>query len=92
MVIENVLGGKCEPKGWAITEVVEKGDGAWAKVRCVFPSLSLLHVWWSMLTIASQGSTIEHGGDKGNGSLANMGWTGKRGESLPPVWVVVHKI
>ena len=33
MVIENVLGGKAEPKGWAITEVVEKGDGAWAKVR-----------------------------------------------------------
>lgn len=32
MVIENVLGGKAEPKGWAITEVVEKGDGAWAKV------------------------------------------------------------
>lgn len=31
MVIENVLKGK-EPKGWAITEVVEKGDGAWAKV------------------------------------------------------------
>ena len=33
MVIENVLGGKAEPKGWAVTEVVEKGDGAWAKVR-----------------------------------------------------------
>jgi hypothetical protein len=32
MVIENVLAGKAEPKGWAITEVVEKGDGAWAKV------------------------------------------------------------
>jgi hypothetical protein len=32
MVIENVLAGKGEPKGWAITEVVEKGDGAWAKV------------------------------------------------------------
>ena len=31
MVIENVLKGK-EPNGWAITEVVEKGDGAWAKV------------------------------------------------------------
>lgn len=30
MVIENVLKGK-DPKGWAITEVVEKGDGAWAK-------------------------------------------------------------
>ena len=35
MVIENVLGGKAEPKGWAITEVVEKGDGAWAKVRSI---------------------------------------------------------
>jgi hypothetical protein len=32
MVIENVLAGKAAPKGWAITEVVEKGDGAWAKV------------------------------------------------------------
>ena len=36
MVIENVLSGKAEPKGWAITEVVEKGDGAWAKVRLAF--------------------------------------------------------
>lgn len=35
MVIENVLGGKAEPKGWAITEVVEKGDGAWAKVSAI---------------------------------------------------------
>jgi hypothetical protein len=33
MVIENVLSGKAEPKGWAITEVIERGDGAWAKVR-----------------------------------------------------------
>lgn len=38
MVIENVLAGKAAPKGWAITEVVEKGDGAWAKVsrNCLF--------------------------------------------------------
>jgi hypothetical protein len=33
MVIENVLSGKNDPKGWAITEVVERGDGAWSKVR-----------------------------------------------------------
>lgn len=69
MVIENVLSGKCEPKGWAITEVVEKGDGAWAK-----------------------GTTIEHGGDRAGASLESMGWTGKRGGALPPVWVVVHKV
>jgi hypothetical protein len=31
MVIENVLKGADAGK-WAITEVVEKGDGAWAKV------------------------------------------------------------
>lgn len=42
MVIENVLGGKAEPKGWAITEVVEKGDGAWAKVRQTLPPTILL--------------------------------------------------
>ena len=44
MVIENVLGGKAEPKGWAVTEVVEKGDGAWAKVRLILlPNFPLIN-------------------------------------------------
>lgn len=45
-----------------------------------------------MLTLQSQGTTIEYDGDKAGGSLASMGWTGKRGDALPPVWVVVHKV
>lgn len=45
-----------------------------------------------MLTLRSQGTTIEYDGDKAGGSLASMGWTGKRGDALPPVWVVVHKV
>jgi hypothetical protein len=110
MVIENVLAGKGEPKGWAITEVVEKGDGAWAKV-CdssearirAFPKLNFLtafnihfgpHSIRSKANISSptQGTTIEHGGERAGASLSSMGWTGKRGDGLPPVWVVVHRV
>ncbi|KAM0718047.1 hypothetical protein Q7P37_006379 [Cladosporium fusiforme] len=70
MVIENVISKKGDDaKGWAVTEVVERGDGMWSK-----------------------GTTIEYGSDKAGGSLSTMGWTGKRGDALPPVWVVVHKI
>jgi hypothetical protein len=36
MVIENVLKGAEGADRWAITEVVEKGDGAWAKVSLFF--------------------------------------------------------
>lgn len=36
MVIENVLKGAADAGRWAITEVVEKGDGAWAKVSISF--------------------------------------------------------
>lgn len=33
MVIENVTHKKGDDaKGWAVTEVVERGDGAWSKV------------------------------------------------------------
>lgn len=38
-----------------------------------------------------QGTTIEYTSDKANGTLASMGWTAKRGDSTPPVWVTVHK-
>ncbi|KAK5137153.1 hypothetical protein LTR08_000658 [Meristemomyces frigidus] len=69
-VIERTLGvtdaEKC--KGWAISEVLERGDGQWAK-----------------------GSTIEYASDKAKGTLASMGWNARRGDALPPVWVVVHK-
>ena len=39
MVIENVLKGADAGK-WAITEVVEKGDGAWAKVSSLYTTLT----------------------------------------------------
>jgi len=39
-----------------------------------------------------QGTTIEYGSDKANGTLASMAWNGKRGKSLPPVWLTVHKV
>jgi hypothetical protein len=46
-----------------------------------------------MLTFSSlQGTTIEYAGERAGCSLASMGWTGKRGWPLPPVWVVVHKV
>ena len=41
---------------------------------------------------SSQGTTIEYAGERAGCSLASMGWTGKRGDVLPPVWVVVHKV
>lgn len=92
MVIENVLGGKAEPKGWAITEVVEKGDGAWAKVRSSTAArLPLINENLTNKLSTQQGTTIEYGGDRAGSSLSSMGWTGRRGDSLPPVWVVVHK-
>jgi hypothetical protein len=99
MVIENVLAGKAEPKGWAITEVVEKGDGAWAKVcDASVASTSNAANTHSKMRIhtntssPTKGTTIEHGGERAGCSLSSMGWTGKRGEGLPPVWVVVHKV
>lgn len=72
MVMENVLRKRGdEAQGWALTEVMEAGNGCWVK-----------------------GSTIEYGSERAKGSLASMGWTGKRGEKdgLPPVWCVVHKV
>jgi hypothetical protein len=40
-----------------------------------------------------QGTTIEYAGERAGCSLSSMGWTGKRGTpSMPPVWVVVHKV
>ncbi|KAK3709995.1 hypothetical protein LTR37_010614 [Vermiconidia calcicola] len=41
--------------------------------------------------IWDKGSTIEYDSDKAKGSLKSMGWSVKRGDVLPPVWVVVHK-
>jgi hypothetical protein len=100
MVIENVLAGKAAPKGWAITEVVEKGDGAWAKVcdasetssEHSYPRTEDRHCVRANTSSPTQGTTIEHGGERAGASLSSMGWTGKRGEGLPPVWVVVHKV
>jgi hypothetical protein len=63
MVIENVLAGKAAPKGWAITEVVEKGDGAWAKVRALSGRKKILTSFGTKLTFlltnrAPQSSTV----------------------------------
>lgn len=45
-----------------------------------------------MLTWEAQGTTVEYDSDKAGGSLESMGWNAKRGDALPPVWLVVHKI
>ncbi|GAB1735343.1 hypothetical protein NU219Hw_g2981t1 [Hortaea werneckii] len=39
-----------------------------------------------------KGTTVAYGSDKATVSLASMGWNGKRGKSLPPVWLTVHKV
>ncbi|KAI7340635.1 hypothetical protein KC315_g571 [Hortaea werneckii] len=39
-----------------------------------------------------KGTTVAYGSDKAKVSLASMGWNGKRGKSLPPVWLTVHKV
>ncbi|KAI7164815.1 hypothetical protein KC349_g492 [Hortaea werneckii] len=39
-----------------------------------------------------KGTTVAYGSDKAKVSLASMGWNGKRGKALPPVWLTVHKI
>ncbi|KAI7488234.1 hypothetical protein KC351_g2142 [Hortaea werneckii] len=39
-----------------------------------------------------KGTTVAYGSDKAKVSLASMGWNGRRGKSLPPVWLTVHKI
>ncbi|EME81260.1 uncharacterized protein MYCFIDRAFT_81333 [Pseudocercospora fijiensis CIRAD86] len=38
-----------------------------------------------------KGTTVKFGEEKGLGTLADMGWNGRRGGELPPVWLVVHK-
>ncbi|KAI7227006.1 hypothetical protein KC330_g8591 [Hortaea werneckii] len=38
-----------------------------------------------------KGTTVAYGSEKAKVSLASMGWNGKRGKSLPPVWLTVHK-
>ncbi|KAF7197479.1 hypothetical protein HII31_01289 [Pseudocercospora fuligena] len=38
-----------------------------------------------------KGTTIKYEDDKGKGDLNGMGWNEKRGDKLPPVWLVVHK-
>ncbi|KJX92739.1 hypothetical protein TI39_contig5829g00010 [Zymoseptoria brevis] len=38
-----------------------------------------------------KGTTIPYKDDKAKGNLASMGWSEKRGQGLPPVWLVVHK-
>ncbi|OCK83726.1 hypothetical protein K432DRAFT_379272 [Lepidopterella palustris CBS 459.81] len=39
-----------------------------------------------------KGSTIPFDGDKGSQNLKDVGWTGRCGSVLPPVWVWVHKV
>ncbi|KAI7221877.1 hypothetical protein KC333_g1466 [Hortaea werneckii] len=39
-----------------------------------------------------KGTTVAYGSEKAKVSLASMGWNGKRGKSLPPVWLTVHKV
>ncbi|KAI6896819.1 hypothetical protein KC318_g10514 [Hortaea werneckii] len=39
-----------------------------------------------------KGTTVAYGSEKAKVSLASMGWNGKRGTSLPPVWLTVQKV
>lgn len=39
-----------------------------------------------------QGTTIKYDDGKSDGNLKSMGWTVKRGDVLPPVWLVVHTV
>lgn len=39
-----------------------------------------------------QGVSIEYGSDKVGNVLPQLGWSTKRGQELPPVWLVVHKV
>ena len=87
MVIENVRrtteSDAC--KGWAVTEAVEIGGGNWAKVISILPEVV-------NCINAVQGSTIEYNSAKSDGKLKDMAWSTKRGDKLPPVWLVVHKV
>ncbi|KAF2863039.1 hypothetical protein K470DRAFT_155853 [Piedraia hortae CBS 480.64] len=39
-----------------------------------------------------KGTTIEYTDDKAASTLDSLGWNDKRGDQLPPVWVVVHPV
>ncbi|KAK5168614.1 uncharacterized protein LTR77_005923 [Saxophila tyrrhenica] len=39
-----------------------------------------------------KGSTVLYDSEKAKGTLKTMGWSWKRGQVLPPVWLVVHKV
>jgi hypothetical protein len=39
----------------------------------------------------SKGSSFAHQDAKANEAIATFGWTARRGETLEPVWVVLHK-
>jgi len=87
-IIERVLqksGDECNE--WILTEVIEKGDGKWSKVSIGFSLDSLS----SFADQQLQGMSIEYTGGKANNALKTLGWSEKRGDSLPPVWLVVHK-
>lgn len=87
MVIEHTLrksGEECED--WACTEVQEVGDGEWKKVSTNSDSED------SDIDDFFQGTTIDYDSDKANGTLNSMGWSPKRGDKAPPVWLVVHKV
>nr|POE77810.1 hypothetical protein CFP56_09453 [Quercus suber] len=95
VVMRNVMSAKvgrdfsqCE--GWAITEIIEQGDGKWAKVHSL-PGRDVFVMRAKLSTDISQGSTVLYGSTKAAGPLSSMGWNAKRGTSLPPVWLTVHK-
>ncbi|KAK6430791.1 hypothetical protein LTR95_013049 [Oleoguttula sp. CCFEE 5521] len=39
----------------------------------------------------AKGTTIPYTSPRAQGTLASMGWTARRGNGLPPVWLTVHK-
>ena len=54
-------------------------------------ALLLLLLERLLADIMIQGTTIEYDSDKAKGTLKSMGWSAKRGDSLPAVWLVVHQ-
>ncbi|KAK3113318.1 hypothetical protein LTR53_009493 [Teratosphaeriaceae sp. CCFEE 6253] len=73
-MMEHVIGanageGEAKCKGWAATEMIEQGGGAFIN-----------------------GTTIEYATDRAKSSFEACGWTSRRGEDLPPVWIAIHKI
>ncbi|KAF2151166.1 hypothetical protein K461DRAFT_258171 [Myriangium duriaei CBS 260.36] len=78
------------PTSLSVGEFLEAmcgGDGDAAKGACATEVVELGDGAWS------KGLSVEYGSDKAGATMASLGWNEKRGgdNSLPPVWLVLHK-